>query len=265
MRAQRRHDRAALGDRRQLGGHSRRPAVSVACGNPAVVVKRYDSTLKQWTRTAAHGLRDVTPESTGSRSICRGCGFRVDHHKLQPVNQPIRATSICLLSPSALPLVMGSAGRAGGAELDVWQIATALARDPAFRPILAAVGDDTARTTVAGVEVVSIARYRPERTRRGHFARYCGRVVRVLRECERRRLLLQRRVSRSRAVFRRGQVGRRRRFVFRLQHDWEASPATLTGTDLRGPAAPRAPLHDRASTGGCAFRADEDAAAAASG
>ena len=92
-------------------------------------------------------------------------------HKLQPSESADTSHQICLLSPSALPLVTGGAGRAGGAELDVWQIATALARDPAFRPILAAVGDETARTTVAGVEVVSIARYRPDRTRRGHFAR----------------------------------------------------------------------------------------------
>jgi acetyltransferase-like isoleucine patch superfamily enzyme len=31
------------------------PPFSVACGNPAAVVKRYDSALKQWTRTGAAG------------------------------------------------------------------------------------------------------------------------------------------------------------------------------------------------------------------
>ena len=56
-------------------------------------------------------------------------------------------TAVCLLSPSALPLVTGTAGRAGGAELDVWQIATALAQDPAFRPLLAAVGDSESAGT----------------------------------------------------------------------------------------------------------------------
>jgi acetyltransferase-like isoleucine patch superfamily enzyme len=30
------------------------PPFAVACGNPAVIVKRYDPTLKQWTRTGGH-------------------------------------------------------------------------------------------------------------------------------------------------------------------------------------------------------------------
>ena len=150
------------------------------------------------------------------------------------MNQPTRATSICLLSPSALPLVTGAAGRAGGAELDVWQIATALARDPAFRPILAAVGDDTVRTSVAGVEVVSIARYRPERTRRGHFARYCGRVVRVLRGVDADVYFCKGASLEAVLCFIASRAGRRRKFVFRLQHDWEASPATLTGKIFGG-------------------------------
>ena len=112
----------------------------------------------------------------------------------------------------------GAAGRAGGAELDVWQIATALARDPAFRPILAAVGDDTVRTSVAGVEVVSIARYRPERTRRGHFARYCGRVVRVLRGVDADVYFCKGASLEAVLCFIASRAGRRRKFVFRLQH-----------------------------------------------
>ena len=30
------------------------PPFAVACGNPAIVVKRYEETLKQWTRTGGH-------------------------------------------------------------------------------------------------------------------------------------------------------------------------------------------------------------------
>jgi glycosyltransferase involved in cell wall biosynthesis len=133
-----------------------------------------------------------------------------------------------LLSPSALPLVTGSAGRAGGAELDVWQIATALAKDSAFRPYLAAIGDENASTRVAGVEVVSIARYRPERTRRGHFVRYCGRVVRSLRQVDADIYFCKGASLEAVLCFAAARIGRRRRFVFRLQHDWEAKPETLT-------------------------------------
>jgi glycosyltransferase involved in cell wall biosynthesis len=145
-----------------------------------------------------------------------------------------RLTTVCLLSPSALPLVMpstggkGGAGRAGGAELDVWQIATALARDPSFRPSLAAIGDTNHRTPIEGVDVVSIARYRPERTRRGHFARYCGRVVRVLRNLDADVYFCKGASLEVVLCFVAARVLRRRRFVFRLQHDWEATPQTLT-------------------------------------
>jgi glycosyltransferase involved in cell wall biosynthesis len=149
------------------------------------------------------------------------------------VNQLKRATSICLLSPSALPLVTG-AGRAGGAELDVWQIATALARDPAFRPYLAAIGDDNARTRVADVEVVSIARYRPERTRRGLFARYCGRVVRALRQLDADIYFCKGASLEAVLCFVSARLGKRRGYVFRLQHDWESNPDTLTDRIFSG-------------------------------
>jgi glycosyltransferase involved in cell wall biosynthesis len=139
-----------------------------------------------------------------------------------------RLTTVCLFSPSALPLVMGKGGRAGGAELDVWQIATALARDPAFRPSLAAVGDTNHRETIDGVDVVAIARYRAERTRRGHFARYCGRVVRVLRDVNADVYFCKGASLEALLCFVAAKVGRRRRFVFRLQHDWETDPQTLT-------------------------------------
>jgi glycosyltransferase involved in cell wall biosynthesis len=133
--------------------------------------------------------------------------------------------------------VMGTAGRAGGAELDVWQIATALARDPAFRPTLAAVGDTNDRTTVDGVRVVSIERYRTDRTRRGHFARYCGRVVRVLRNVNADVYFCKGASLEAVLCFVAARVGRRRKFVFRLQHDWEATPETLTDRIFGGQRA----------------------------
>ncbi len=135
---------------------------------------------------------------------------------------------MCLLSPSALPLVIGTAGRAGGAELDVWQIATALAQDPGFRPLLAAVGDANQRHVVQGVDVVAIARYLSERPRRGHFARYCARVVRALRDADADAYFCEGASLEAVLCFVAAKVGRRRRYVFRLQHDWETAPGTLT-------------------------------------
>ena len=142
--------------------------------------------------------------------------------------------TVCLLSPSALPLVVGDTRRAGGAELDVWQIATALARDARYRVVLAAIGDRNERRAVDGVEVVSIARYRPEHTRRGYFARYCARVVRTLRAVNADVYFSKGASLEAILCYAAARVGRRRGFVFRFQHDWETHPDSLGGRIFSG-------------------------------
>jgi glycosyltransferase involved in cell wall biosynthesis len=141
---------------------------------------------------------------------------------------------VCLLSPSALPIVTGEARHGGGAELDVWQIGRALARAGGFDVSLAAIGETAGSRTIDGVRVVSIARYRPGRTRRGYFLRYCARVVRTLRAIDADVYLCKGASLEALLCFAAARAGRRRRFVFRFQHDWETSRDTLASRIFGG-------------------------------
>ncbi len=143
-------------------------------------------------------------------------------------------TTVCLFSPGALPLIEGIEGRVGGAELDVWQIATALALDPAFRPSLATIGDRSQRRTIGGVQVLAIARYRANRTRRGHFLRYCFRVIRSLRSVHADVYLCKGASLEALLCFVATRIGSRKPFVFRFQHDWETARDTLTNRLFSG-------------------------------
>jgi glycosyltransferase involved in cell wall biosynthesis len=134
---------------------------------------------------------------------------------------------VCLVSPSALPVVTGTSRAGGGAELDVWHIARALALDPRFDPCLAAIGDAARTLMLDGVRIVEIPRYRPSRTRRGYFARYCLRVIRTLSKIDADVYLCKGASLEAVLCFAAARLGRRRRYVFRFQHDWETAASSL--------------------------------------
>jgi len=134
--------------------------------------------------------------------------------------------NICFFSPNALPLIEGKSSGFGGGEVDLWNLAVALGKDDIFHVYFIVVDDRARKFNAGNITVIVIERYKSIRKYRGYFLRYLIRIFKTFWGMQVDVYFVK---LSSLEMIIVGVVARlkRKKFIFRLGHDWETDYQSL--------------------------------------
>ncbi len=143
-----------------------------------------------------------------------------------------RKLKICFFSPNALPLIESKETGFGGGELDMWHIAQELSKDENFEVYFSVLGEKNEKRKIEKINLVIIENYFPK-IRRGNYLRYLWRIISVHAKIKADIYFSKGSSLESVLCFFAAKIFRKK-FIFKLQHEWETNFEDLKDKMLGG-------------------------------